>query len=119
MASETWLVVEVEDSIGRVKPLKGEKLRFLVSPRLQIVDETREVDEIVNSAVKKGMETRFCSSSGFVPIPRRSWAWAQEKILKKLREERHLNIRTYDVSIDAVAALVKYDMGGVHGAAQT
>lgn len=49
MSGQTWIIIEVEDSILKDKPLgDGVKLKYLVSPTLRLTLEERPTDEVVS-----------------------------------------------------------------------
>lgn len=108
MASQTWLIVEVCDSIFKSRPLgEGVTLLYVVSPRLEFTEESRSVDEVVSSAADKGFECRFCNEVQ-QGVNRRTWWLIKNKLLGILREKLGKNVREHDVSINSVAAMVKY-----------
>ena len=105
--ADTYIVIEVEDSILKAEPLAGKKLRFIVTPHLQIVPEERELDAIIKAADDQGLECRYACSAGNNVAP---WIWKriETNVLAHLRKTLGLNVREFDVSIDPLAILKKY-----------
>jgi hypothetical protein len=105
--ADTYIVIEVEDSILKVAPLAGKKLRFIVTPHLQIIPEERSVDAIIKAADDQGFECRYASSAESCTAP---WIWnkIENNVLAHLRKTLRMNVRRFDVSIDPLAILKKH-----------
>jgi hypothetical protein len=102
------MIVEVEDSILRAKPLgDGVRLIYLVSPHQRVTLEEREVDDVLRSAQDKGFEIAYaCSTQPGVP----PWVWKRIEVavLAALREKYGRNVRDMDVCINPLNVLKKY-----------
>jgi hypothetical protein len=108
VSGQVWLLIEVEDSILKDRPLgNGVKWRYLVSPTLRLTREAREADEVVRSASDAGFEVTYASDVHW-PVP----PWVREKIelrvMAELREKLGKNVRSFAVSIRPLSRLVKY-----------
>ena len=105
--ADVWLIIEVEDSILKDKPLNGKRLHYIVSPTLGLTLEERDVDDVLASASDKGFEIQHASDSypGVAP-----WVWkrVEEKVLAALREKLETNVRSFAVSITPLNVLKKY-----------
>jgi hypothetical protein len=105
---DVWLFIEVEDSILHDKPLgDGVKVRYMVTPTLKILEENRDVDVVVNSAVDAGFEVTFASSTspGLAPWQMRK---VEAAVLEELRTRLGKNVRSFAVSITPLNRMIKY-----------
>jgi hypothetical protein len=106
--TETWLIVNVCDSILNDKPLgDGVEMNFSVSPRRMVTRELRPIAEVEELARKAGFEVKFASMPR-PGLPPWEWDKVELAILAKLREELKLNVRTHAVSIEATHNFIKY-----------
>jgi hypothetical protein len=103
---KTWLLIEVEDSL-RAQPLKGQKLRYLVSPTLSLTEEPREEMEVVTAADDKGFEYSHCTPN-YPGVGRSAWDRIESKVLAELRTKLGVNVRTQDVCITPLSKMTQF-----------
>lgn len=98
----TWLAVEVEDA-HRCSELSGEKFLFLVSPTLQVTQESRGLDDVLSSAADKGYNCSYCTSYSYGTSAQRIEEVRRAVRIKLASMVGHL--KWSDVCIDAVARI--------------
>lgn len=105
--SRTYIVVEVEDSVLKDRPLgDGVKLMYTVDPWLRLFKEGRPLDAVLASAVDKGYEVSY-AGDGRACAP---WVWEKVElaVLADLRTRLSKNVRSFAVSIRPLARIVDY-----------
>lgn len=105
MRKETWYVVTAENSVGS-KASIDKPLQFVVSPSLVIVEDSRDLNDILASAQDKGYETRF--SSIWLGVSRQRRSEIERAVREKLIRMGHYVGGYFDVSIDLSALILKY-----------
>lgn len=103
--SKTYYVVEVEDSIAKAKPLNGEKLRFVITPNLQLQLETRSLDEILSSANDKGLNTSYCASFSGISSQRYEEVW---RVVHSYVVGQFGPVGRHDICVEVVARATQY-----------
>ena len=104
--SETWLLVEVEDSALDAKPLSGTILRYIVSPGLYVKAEKKSPGEVLQLASDQGFDVRY-RSMGYPGISPKAWERAELSVLAAVQGEIGVEFGRWDISISPVASMTR------------
>jgi hypothetical protein len=102
--SETWYIVQVEDSFESTVIGPGVRIRFAISGSGRIISELRDVDDVAASAAEKGFDVSFANT--FYSISSQRLAEIRKLIRNKLFSE-YGSFPVHAVQIEPVLRLTK------------